>query len=222
LPGYSAPCGSCGPRREAAFPGQYGVVAIPSGSADQAMLPLIGLDDELSALREEVPRLRAENARLLRLLELTPRQARPPGPVQTGVFDGQPGPVHAGSTPVASSRATGAQAVAVCVCSMSPLGHQLMHTQCLRELWLACPLSASATARPGIPAPKGRQLRRDDPSSDGPTGFERACRRATPRSGDGSSRCGSSPGRWRCCHTSAARPSPRRAPGPDGARTVRR
>ena len=54
---------------------------------------MIGLDDELSALREDVARLRAENARLLRLLELTPRQARPPGPVQTGVFDGQPGPV---------------------------------------------------------------------------------------------------------------------------------
>ena len=30
-------------------------------------------------------------------LELTPQQARPPGPVQTGVFDGEPGPVHAGS-----------------------------------------------------------------------------------------------------------------------------
>jgi hypothetical protein len=66
------------------------------------MLPLIGLDDELSALREDVARLRAENARLLRLLELTPRQARPPGPVQTGVFDGQPGPAHAGSPPAAT------------------------------------------------------------------------------------------------------------------------
>jgi hypothetical protein len=76
-------------------------VPIPSGSADQGTLPLIGLDDELSALREDVARLRAENARLLRLLELTPRQARPPGPVQTGVFDGQPGPAHAGSPPAA-------------------------------------------------------------------------------------------------------------------------
>jgi superfamily II DNA or RNA helicase len=60
-------------------------------------LPFIGLDDELSALRDEVLRLRTENARLLRLLELTPRQAQPPGPVQTGVFDGEPGPVHAAS-----------------------------------------------------------------------------------------------------------------------------
>ena len=73
----------------------------PSGSAEQGTLPLIGLDDELSALLEDVARLRAENARLLRLLELTPRQALPPGPVQTGVFDGRSGPVHAGSTPAA-------------------------------------------------------------------------------------------------------------------------
>jgi hypothetical protein len=44
---------------------------------DQGTLPLIGLDDELSALRDEAVRLRAENARLLRLLELTPQRARP-------------------------------------------------------------------------------------------------------------------------------------------------
>ena len=61
------------------------------------MLPLGGLDDELAGLREEVARLRGENARLLRLLELSPREARPPGPVQTGIFDARPGPVHAGS-----------------------------------------------------------------------------------------------------------------------------
>jgi hypothetical protein len=60
-------------------------------------LPFVGLDDELSALSDEVARLRAENARLQRVLELTPQQARPPGPVQTGVFDGEPGLVHAGS-----------------------------------------------------------------------------------------------------------------------------
>jgi hypothetical protein len=63
----------------------------------QGMLPLSGLDDELAALGEEVARLRAENARLLRLLKLSPREAQPPGPVQTGIFDAQPGPVHAGS-----------------------------------------------------------------------------------------------------------------------------
>jgi hypothetical protein len=51
------------------------------------MLPFAALDDELSALRDEVVRLRAENTRLLRLLELTPRPARPPAPVQTGFFD---------------------------------------------------------------------------------------------------------------------------------------
>src|SRR4051812_20658135 len=61
------------------------------------MLPLSGLDDELAALGEEVARLQADSARLLRLLELSPREARPPGPVQTGIFDAQPGPVHTGS-----------------------------------------------------------------------------------------------------------------------------
>src|SRR3954451_8691008 len=76
-------------------------VPIPPGAADQGILPFTGLDDELSALRDEVVRLRAENARLERLLELTPQQARPPGPVQTGVFDGRPGPVQAGFTPAA-------------------------------------------------------------------------------------------------------------------------
>src|SRR3954451_7337701 len=65
-------------------------VPIPPGAADQGILPFTGLDNELSALRDEVVRLRAENARLQRLLELTPQQARPPGPVQTGVFDGEP------------------------------------------------------------------------------------------------------------------------------------
>ena len=34
------------------------------------------LDAELAALHDQVKELRAENARLLRLLELTPQQAR--------------------------------------------------------------------------------------------------------------------------------------------------
>jgi superfamily II DNA or RNA helicase len=42
----------------------------------------------------ELSRLRAENARLLRMLELSPRQAAPPGPAQTGFFDAPPGAVH--------------------------------------------------------------------------------------------------------------------------------
>jgi hypothetical protein len=45
------------------------------------------LDDELAALRTQIVRLRADNTRLLRLLDLTPQQARPPGPEQTGIFD---------------------------------------------------------------------------------------------------------------------------------------
>jgi hypothetical protein len=47
----------------------------------------------------EVARLRAENARLLRLLELTGEQAGLPRPAQTGFFEAPPGPVHHGSLP---------------------------------------------------------------------------------------------------------------------------
>ena len=57
------------------------------------------LEAELAAMRSQVAHLRSENARLLRLLDLTPAQARPPGPVQTGIFDAAPGSVHLGSSP---------------------------------------------------------------------------------------------------------------------------
>ena len=56
---------------------------------------------DFAVLRAEVDRLRAENMRLLRLLELTPEQARPSGPAQTAIFDSAPGSVHAGSPPAA-------------------------------------------------------------------------------------------------------------------------
>ncbi len=51
------------------------------------------------AVAAEVARLRAENARLLRLLELTGEQASLPRPGQAGFFEAPPGPVHAGSPP---------------------------------------------------------------------------------------------------------------------------
>ena len=51
------------------------------------------------AAAAELRRLRAENARLLRLLDLTPRAAAPPGPAQAGFFEAPPGPVHANSAP---------------------------------------------------------------------------------------------------------------------------
>lgn len=57
------------------------------------------LDAELAALQEQVRELRAENARLLRLLELTPQEASPPGPAQAGFFDAAPGVVHGSSPP---------------------------------------------------------------------------------------------------------------------------
>src|SRR4030088_149265 len=54
---------------------------------------------EVAGLRGLTTRLQAENARLLRLLELTPKQAAPPGPVQTGFFEAPPGPVDRQSPP---------------------------------------------------------------------------------------------------------------------------
>jgi hypothetical protein len=47
----------------------------------------------------ELRSLRAENARLLRLLKLSRREAAAPGPVQAGFFEAPPGAVHAGSPP---------------------------------------------------------------------------------------------------------------------------
>jgi hypothetical protein len=51
------------------------------------------------AVAAELSRLRAENARLLRLLELTPEQAALPRPAQAGFFEAPPGLVHGGSAP---------------------------------------------------------------------------------------------------------------------------
>ncbi len=66
--------------------GLTGAAAVAAGSAG-----------EVAVLRERLGRLQAENVRLLRLLELTPVQARPPEPAQTAIFDAVPGVVHAGS-----------------------------------------------------------------------------------------------------------------------------
>jgi hypothetical protein len=54
---------------------------------------------DIAALTAELTSLRAENARLLRLLRLTRREAAPPGPAQAGFFEAPPGAVHAGSPP---------------------------------------------------------------------------------------------------------------------------
>ncbi len=64
----------------------------------QAGVATQDLAAELAGLRALVERLRAENARLLRLLELSPREATTPGPVQSGWFESAPGPVHARSS----------------------------------------------------------------------------------------------------------------------------
>ncbi|MDQ5841530.1 MAG: helicase, partial [Chloroflexota bacterium] len=74
-------------------------MSVDPAANDQGPAPGTPLDRELAGLRDQVARLRSENARLLRLLELTPAQAGPPGPVQTGMFDGPPGMVDAASSP---------------------------------------------------------------------------------------------------------------------------
>ena len=50
--------------------------------------------DISSDVEAELARLRAENARLLKLLRLTPQQAAPPGPAQAAYFEVPPGFVH--------------------------------------------------------------------------------------------------------------------------------
>jgi hypothetical protein len=60
----------------------------------------VNVDGDLPrSVAAELARLRAENARLLRLLELTPEQAGLPRPAQAGFFEAPPGPIQAGSTP---------------------------------------------------------------------------------------------------------------------------
>ena len=54
-----------------------------------------------TAVEAELARLRAENARLLRLLRLTSQQAAPPGPAQAAYFEAPPGLVDDGSPPEA-------------------------------------------------------------------------------------------------------------------------
>jgi hypothetical protein len=58
---------------------------------------------------QEITALRAENARLLRLLKLTRAQAAPPAPAQAGIFEAPPGPVQAGSPAAAKVALFGAR-----------------------------------------------------------------------------------------------------------------
>jgi superfamily II DNA or RNA helicase len=64
----------------------------------QASVATQDLTTELAGLRTLVEQLRVENARLLRLLRLSPQEAGVPGPVQSGWFESAPGPVHARSS----------------------------------------------------------------------------------------------------------------------------
>jgi superfamily II DNA or RNA helicase len=55
---------------------------------------VVSVSEIPAAVTAELARLRAENARLLKMLELSPRQAAVPGPAQAGFFEAPPGPVH--------------------------------------------------------------------------------------------------------------------------------
>jgi len=74
------------------------IMSVDPETNGEVLVTGTALERELAGLRDQVARLRSENARLLRLLELTPAQARPPGPTQTGIFDGPPGVVDASSS----------------------------------------------------------------------------------------------------------------------------
>jgi hypothetical protein len=67
-----------------------------------------GFAGEDTTAAQEIVALRAENARLLRLLQLTRVQAAPPGSGQAGFFEAPPGPVHAGSPAAAKVALFGA------------------------------------------------------------------------------------------------------------------
>ena len=67
----------------------FGMICMAAGVAYG-----VGVTEISAAVTAELARLRAENARLLKMLELSPRQAEPPGPAQAGFFDAPPGLVH--------------------------------------------------------------------------------------------------------------------------------
>src|SRR3954463_1257166 len=81
----------CPVRRGSSYCGLVDVAPIQASVATQ------DLTTELAGLRTLVEQLRVENARLLRLLRLSPQEAGVPGPVQSGWFESAPGPVHARS-----------------------------------------------------------------------------------------------------------------------------
>ena len=63
-------------------------------SCTAAVSYCVGVTEIPPGVAAELARLREENARLLKMLELSRRQAAPPGPAQAGFFDAPPGAVH--------------------------------------------------------------------------------------------------------------------------------
>jgi hypothetical protein len=69
-------------------------VRVVDGDMPERVAYGVGVTEMPAAVAAELARLRAENARLLKMLELSRRQAAPPDPAQAGFFDAPPGPVH--------------------------------------------------------------------------------------------------------------------------------
>ena len=133
-------------------------MSVDSEANDQPRLPGISLDREIAELRDRVTWLGSENARLLRLLELSPVQARPPGPAQTGIFDGQPGMVDVTSSPEAKI-AFFASMFAAYRCPRSSLGerpHRTLGLDASSSRWMA---QRNGRQQPGVPTAHVRHHR---------------------------------------------------------------
>ena len=70
---------------------------VPPGGRTVVSVSETLADGQALAADKVLRRLRAENARLLRLLKMTRRDAAPPGPGQSTLFQAPPDLVHAES-----------------------------------------------------------------------------------------------------------------------------
>jgi Antitoxin VbhA len=96
----------------------------------------VGVTEIPGAVAAELARPRAENARLLRMLELSRRQAAPPGPAQAGLFDALQEAAerqHAVAAALASVRAEGLEPGAEDLALFAEVAAGRLSTDELRE-----------------------------------------------------------------------------------------